>query len=226
MLSVGVDIIEIERIERAIARWDGRFLQRVYTESELALCKGRVPELAVRFAGKEAISKALGTGLFGVSWREMEILADLRGKPLVYLHERAAQRAATLGLTEFAISLSHSRDYAVAFVASDQHEVASHHQEVTMDKIESAFRSKLQEQPQSTVRLIVRVKGDLAPATARLAELDATVLRSFQLIHAVAISCSAQTALNLAKEPWVQAIEEDRQVSVQKPKSSPKGGQK
>jgi holo-[acyl-carrier protein] synthase len=215
MLSVGVDIIEIKRIERAIAHWDGRFLQRVYTESELALCKGRVPELAVRFAGKEAISKALGTGLFGVSC-----------KPLVYLHERAAQRAATLGLTEFAISLSHSRDYAVAFVASDQHEVASHHQEVTMDKIESAFRSKLQEQPQSTVRLIVRVKGDLAPATARLAELDATVLRSFQLIHAVAISCSAQTALNLAKEPWVQAIEEDRQVSVQKPKNSRKGGQK
>jgi len=96
----------------------------------------------------------------------------------------------------------------------------------TMGKMNKAFRSKLQEQPQSTVRLIVRVKGDLAPATARLAELDATVLRSFQLIHAVAISCSAQTALNLAKEPWVQAIEEDRQVSVQKPKSSPKGGQK
>jgi holo-[acyl-carrier protein] synthase len=119
MLSVGVDIIEIERIGRAISHWDGRFLQRVYTEAELALCRGRVPELAVRFAGKEAISKALGTGLFGVSWREMEILADWRGKPLVYLNGRAEQRAAALGLTEFAISLSHSRDYAVAFVASD-----------------------------------------------------------------------------------------------------------
>jgi len=118
MLSVGVDIIEIERIERAITRWDGRFLQRVYTDAELMLCRGRVPELAVRFAGKEAISKALGTGLWGVSWREMEVLADLRGKPLVYLHGRAAQRATRLGLTEFAISLSHSRDYAVAFVAA------------------------------------------------------------------------------------------------------------
>jgi holo-[acyl-carrier protein] synthase len=118
MLSVGVDIIEIERIGRAISRWDGQFLRRVYTEAELMLCRGRVPELAVRFAGKEAISKALGTGLFGVSWGEMEILADLRGKPLVYLHGRAAQRAAALGLTEFAISLSHSRDHAVAFVAS------------------------------------------------------------------------------------------------------------
>jgi hypothetical protein len=95
-----------------------------------------------------------------------------------------------------------------------------------MDKIESGFRSKLQERPQRTVRLIVRVKGDLTLATARLAELDATVLRSFQLINAVAISCSAQTALALTKETWVQAIEEDRRVSVQEPNSSRKGGQR
>ncbi len=226
MLSVGVDIIEIERIERAIKRWDARFLHRVYTPGELALCRGRVPELAVRFAGKEAISKALGTGLSGVSWREMEILADVRGKPLVYLHGRATQRAALLGLTDFAISLSHSRDYAVAFVASDRGGAVARSEEATMGKVESAFRIKLEEQPQRTVRLIVRIKGDLAPATARLAELNATVLRSFQLINAVAVSCSAQTALDLASEPWVQAIEEDRQVSVQEPKGSRKGGQK
>lgn len=94
-----------------------------------------------------------------------------------------------------------------------------------MDKIEHALRDKLKEQPQRTVRLIVRVKGDLAPARARLAELDTTVLHSFRLINAVAISSSAQTALNLANESWVQTIEEDRQVSVQKPKSSRKGGQ-
>jgi len=116
MLSTGVDIIEIERIERAIERWGARFLTRVYTDAELRLCHGGVPELAVRFAGKEAISKALGTGLMGVSWREMEVLADARGKPLVHLHGRAAARAAHLGLNEFAISLSHSRAYAVAFV--------------------------------------------------------------------------------------------------------------
>lgn len=95
-----------------------------------------------------------------------------------------------------------------------------------MDKIEGAFRRKLQERPQQTVRLIVRVKGDLKPATARLAELDATVLRSFQLTNAVAVSSSAQTALDLINEPWVQTIEEDRQVSVQKPKSSRKGEQR
>ncbi|MBM4430354.1 MAG: holo-[acyl-carrier-protein] synthase [Chloroflexi bacterium] len=118
MLSTGVDIIEIERIERAISRWNGRFLQRVYTSTELALCRGRAPELAARFAGKEAVSKALGTGLLGVAWREIEILADSRGKPWVRLYGRAAQRAAELGLREFAISLSHSRDYAVALVVA------------------------------------------------------------------------------------------------------------
>ena len=118
MLSAGVDIIEIERIQRAISRWDVRFLNKVYTLGELRLCRGRVPELAVRFAGKEAISKALGTGLVGVSWREMEILSDPRGKPLVRLHGRAKARAAELGLVDFAFSLSHSRQYAVASVVA------------------------------------------------------------------------------------------------------------
>jgi holo-[acyl-carrier protein] synthase len=120
MLSVGVDIIEIERVGQAISRWGERFLNKVYTDAELAFCRGRLPELAVRFAGKEAISKALGTGLNGVSWREMEVLADRRGKPLVTLHGRAAARASELGLTEFAISLSHSQDYAVAMVVGGQ----------------------------------------------------------------------------------------------------------
>ena len=119
MISVGVDIVEIERIRHAILRWDGRFLDRIYTHAELTFCKGRVPELAARFAGKEAVSKALGTGLMGISWREMEVLADARGKPLVRLHGRAADRAARLGLREFAISLSHSRNYAVACVAGE-----------------------------------------------------------------------------------------------------------
>ncbi len=118
MLSAGVDIIEIERVHRAIHRWGERFLDRVYTPAELALCQGRAAELSARFAGKEAISKALGTGLVGISWREMEILSDPRGKPWVRLHGRAAVRASQLGLSDFAISLSHSQDYAVAFVVA------------------------------------------------------------------------------------------------------------
>ncbi len=120
MLSVGVDLIETERIARALERWGDRFLQYVYTPAELDYCRKHVPELAARFAAKEAVSKALGTGLRGVKWREMEVLSDTRGKPLVRLHGRARKRAEELGLDKFAISLSHSRRYAIAFVvASD-----------------------------------------------------------------------------------------------------------
>jgi holo-[acyl-carrier protein] synthase len=118
-VSVGVDIVEIERVAGVIARWGERFLQRVYTETELAYCRGRVPELAARFAGKEAVTKALGTGIRGLAWREMEILADPLGKPLVRLHGRAQARAVAIGLSHFAVSLSHSRDFAVAMVVAE-----------------------------------------------------------------------------------------------------------
>ena len=118
MLSVGVDIVEIERIETALRRWGERFLGRVYTPAEVAFCRGRVQELAVRFAAKEAISKALGTGMRGVDWREMEVLPDSRGKPLIRLHGRARKRAQELGLADFALSLSHSREFAIAFIVA------------------------------------------------------------------------------------------------------------
>ena len=121
MLSVGVDIVEMERLGRIMDRWGQRFLNRVYTPREQAFCRGRVPELAARFAAKEAISKALGTGIVGrggVNWLDMEVLPDRRGKPLVYLHGRARCRAEELGLTQWAISLSHERAMAVAFVVA------------------------------------------------------------------------------------------------------------
>ncbi len=113
MSSIGIDIIEIERIESALKRWEGRFLNRVYTEAELKLCQDRVSSLAARFAGKEAVMKVLGTGK-GVSWREIEILADDAGKPVVNLYGRAKNKAAELNLKEFSISLSDAKQYAVA----------------------------------------------------------------------------------------------------------------
>jgi holo-[acyl-carrier protein] synthase len=129
MLSVGVDIVEISRLSRIYERWGQRFLDRVYTAREQSFCRERLPELAARFAAKEAISKALGTGIVGrggVSWLDMEVLPDRRGKPLVYLHGRARERAQELGLNEWAISLSHERAMAVAFVAaSDAEDSAS-----------------------------------------------------------------------------------------------------
>lgn len=118
VLSVGVDIIEIARIAAVLERHGSRFLERVYTERELAYCRGRVAELAARFAAKEAASKALGTGMRGIRWRDMEVLPDARGKPILYLHGAALARAQELGLREFAVSLSHSRDFAVAVVAA------------------------------------------------------------------------------------------------------------
>ena len=114
--AVGVDIIEIERVQAALAKFGERFLKRVYTDLEVAACRGRVSELAARFAAKEAVMKALGTGARGVAWREIEVLPNHRGKPLVYLHGRAEKRAERIGLDELDISLSHSRDFAVAFV--------------------------------------------------------------------------------------------------------------
>ena len=118
MHSVGVDIIEINRVQGALDRFGERFLNRIYTDLEIRYCRGRVPELAVRFAGKEAVMKALGTGVRGVGWKDIEILAMRGGKPIVYLHGRAKRRAETLGLDEMAISLTHSDDFAIASVVA------------------------------------------------------------------------------------------------------------
>ncbi|MBI2853223.1 MAG: holo-ACP synthase [Chloroflexi bacterium] len=119
MHSIGVDIIEIGRVEKALRRWGHRFLQRVFTEAELSICRNRPSRLAGRFAGKEAVMKTLGTGARGVCWREIEILADRRGKPMVVLYGRAKSRASELGLDKLAISLSDSHEYAVAFVVGE-----------------------------------------------------------------------------------------------------------
>jgi len=121
--AVGVDIVEIHRIEAALAKHGERFLKRVYSDLEAGFCRGRASELAVRFAAKEAVMKALGTGAHGVSWREIEILPNHRGKPLVYLHGRARARAEKIGLERVDISLSHSRDFAVAFVVGESRDL-------------------------------------------------------------------------------------------------------
>ncbi len=117
-LQCGVDLIEIDRIQAAVERWGERFLHRIWTDREIAFCRGRYPELAARFAGKEATSKALGTGIVGLIWRDIEILPDRRGKPLIFLHGGARERAALLHLDTWAISLTHSRQMACALVVA------------------------------------------------------------------------------------------------------------
>jgi len=121
MLRTGVDLIEIERIQTAIDRHGSRFLARVYTARELVYCQGRVESLAGRFAAKEAVAKALGTGIWrhGVGWTDIEVLRDLQsGAPQLQLHNAAATCASTLGLHEWSVSLSHDRARAIAFVVA------------------------------------------------------------------------------------------------------------
>ena len=116
MLYVGVDIIEIERIAAIAERHPTRFPQRIYTEGERAYCRGRPPQLASRFAAKEAVMKALGTGTRGVAWREIEVVRKPGSAPEIVLHGRAKALATKLGAKRLALSLSHSREYAVASV--------------------------------------------------------------------------------------------------------------
>ena len=123
MLTTGVDIIYVPRVERAIREFGDRFLGRVYTPLERLYCRERIPELAARFAAKEAVSKALGVGMRilardGIQWHEAEIIGDVRGKPLVRLYGGAALRATELGLKEWSVSLTHEREYAIAFVVA------------------------------------------------------------------------------------------------------------
>jgi holo-[acyl-carrier protein] synthase len=118
LLKTGVDIIEIPRIQAALDRHGDRFEQRVFTPTEITECKGRADALAVRFAAKEATTKALGTGIGPVSWREVETLHKRSGEPFLVLHGRAELIAKYLGLKTWAVSLSHSKDYAIAVVVA------------------------------------------------------------------------------------------------------------
>lgn len=115
--STGVDIIEISRIKKAIARWGDSFLSRVYTQAELKLCCNKPSSLAARFAGKEAVVKALQK-TEGITWHHIEVLAEANGRPRLRLHGKAQKQARRLGLTNLTITLSHSQEYAVAFVTA------------------------------------------------------------------------------------------------------------
>ncbi|PZC51272.1 MAG: holo-[acyl-carrier protein] synthase [Chloroflexi bacterium] len=119
MNTVGIDIIEIDRIASVIDRWGARFLNRIYTKKELDYCRGRFPQLAARFAAKEAVMKALGTGVRGVGWRDVEVTRQRGDRPKVELHGRAAMVAVKTAVIHIALSISHSRKYAVASVSID-----------------------------------------------------------------------------------------------------------
>lgn len=118
-IQCGVDIIEIERLMHSIDTVEG-FRDRVFTKAEIAYCenrkKAKYESYAARFAAKEAIMKALGTGMAeGIGWKQIEIINDEKGKPNAVLSGSACELYETMGAKSMDVSLSHCRDYAVAY---------------------------------------------------------------------------------------------------------------
>jgi holo-[acyl-carrier protein] synthase len=120
IVGTGIDIAEVPRIEASIARFGDRFLHRIFTEAEIRYCDSkanRVERYAARFAAKEAAMKAIGTGWnHGVTWRDVEVCRRPGGRPTIAFHGKAAEFAAKLGAMHIALSLSHTKEYAIAQV--------------------------------------------------------------------------------------------------------------
>lgn len=119
--GVGIDIVEIDRFTRSMERFGERFLQRIFTEGERRYCESRknsaAQHFAARFAAKEAVFKAFGTGWAdGIQWIDVEVVHNPRGAPGIELHRAALERFRLLGATSVFLSISHSRRSAIAQV--------------------------------------------------------------------------------------------------------------
>ena len=122
IIGVGVDIVEISRIERSVRRWGTKFARRILSEQELTVFSSRTEEsglLARQFAAKEAVSKALGTGMKGIGFRDITVIRNEAGAPLVELSDSAASRASEIGAENIHISISDERDYAIAYAVAE-----------------------------------------------------------------------------------------------------------
>jgi len=119
MITCGIDMIEVHRIDDAILRHGDRFFDRFYTPQELIDSTGRTTALAARFAAKEAAAKALGSGIGEVSWKEIEIVKGKSGAPQLKLHGKAQALAHQRGWREWSVSLSHTHEHAIAMVVAN-----------------------------------------------------------------------------------------------------------
>lgn len=121
-MRIGIDIVDIARIKGVVERTP-RFLERVYSQQELDYClkkRNPYPSLAVRFAGKEAFRKLDNSFSRGVRFHDVEVVADDGGRPIIVLHASALDRAREMGFLNFDISLSHSREQAIATVIANR----------------------------------------------------------------------------------------------------------
>ncbi len=120
--GIGTDIIECERIGRMVERHGEYFVRRIFTEREIKYCsdrKSRDQHFAGRWAAKEAVLKALGTGwIAGIAWTDVEVIHEPGGKPVIELHGGAAEIAAEKDITEILISISHCKSHATAFAVA------------------------------------------------------------------------------------------------------------
>ena len=118
IIGIGTDIVECDRIGRMLTQHGERFTGHVFTEAEVRYCSGRkVSEqhFAGRWAAKEAVLKAIGTGwIAGIAWKDVEVVVLPSGKPTIRLHRGAAQKSAELGIAEVLISISHCKSHATA----------------------------------------------------------------------------------------------------------------
>jgi len=119
-VAVGIDIIEVDRVRKVYEKYGERFLKRVFTPAEISNFRGKVQRIAGRFAAKEAISKALGTGMHGVAWREMEVVQLRSGRPSVRLHGNAKKRAELLGINAFDVSIADLQAFSIAVAVAVQ----------------------------------------------------------------------------------------------------------
>lgn len=124
ILGLGIDVIEVKRVEASLARFPDRFEKRVFTEAEREYCRARkakaAESFALRWAAKEAVAKAMGTGIRGgVDFADIEVAADRLGRPSIRLHGGAAAAAKKRGIATFHVSLTHEGDLAVAFAVAE-----------------------------------------------------------------------------------------------------------
>jgi holo-[acyl-carrier protein] synthase len=117
-LATGIDLIEIERFVGAVERHGRHFLERIFTTRELAEVGDDLISLAARFAAKEAVAKALGTGIGQVTWHEIEVLRQQGRAPELHLHGAAESLAEKLELNTWSISLSHTQTQAIAMIVA------------------------------------------------------------------------------------------------------------
>jgi holo-[acyl-carrier protein] synthase len=123
VLGLGTDLIETKRVQESIDRYGVRFLERVFTAGEIEYCqrkKNFAESFAARFAAKEAAAKALGTGISrGVSWKEFEVRREASGRPTLHVSGRARELADAMGVRRMQLSLTHSRELAMAVVVAE-----------------------------------------------------------------------------------------------------------